>query len=97
MRAVRQAVGRVGALGLHGADPPARASSPRTRCGRSSRCADAWRDTETERGFSMALSRLGDPADGECVLVECLDDRDGARCARCCRSCRGDATACRST
>lgn len=34
--------------------------------------ADAWRDTETERGFSMALGRLGDPADGRCVLVEAL-------------------------
>ncbi|MFD8231358.1 bifunctional lysylphosphatidylglycerol synthetase/lysine--tRNA ligase LysX [Streptomyces sp. NPDC059696] len=38
--------------------------------------ADAWRDTETERGFSMALDRLGDPADGDCLLVEALD-RDG--------------------
>jgi lysyl-tRNA synthetase class 2 len=37
------------------------------------RRADAWRDTESERGFSMALSRLGDAADGECVLVECMD------------------------
>jgi len=38
--------------------------------------ADAWRDTETERGFSMALGRLGDPADGDCLLVEavCGDD-----------------------
>ncbi|MGW6920340.1 bifunctional lysylphosphatidylglycerol synthetase/lysine--tRNA ligase LysX [Streptomyces sp. NPDC054950] len=36
--------------------------------------ADAWRDTETERGFSMALDRLGDPADGDCLLVEALDD-----------------------
>lgn len=35
--------------------------------------ADAWRDTETERGFSMALDRLGDPGDGECLLVEALD------------------------
>jgi len=34
--------------------------------------ADAWRDTETERGFSMALNRLGDPADGDCLLVEAL-------------------------
>lgn len=34
--------------------------------------ADAWRDTETERGFSMALDRLGDPADGCCLLVEAL-------------------------
>ncbi|MET9385532.1 bifunctional lysylphosphatidylglycerol synthetase/lysine--tRNA ligase LysX [Streptomyces sp. NPDC002928] len=34
--------------------------------------ADTWRDTETERGFSMALDRLGDPADGDCLLVEAL-------------------------
>ncbi|GAA3208801.1 hypothetical protein GCM10020256_05540 [Streptomyces thermocoprophilus] len=37
------------------------------------RKADAWRDTETERGFSMALDRLGDPADGDCLLVEAFD------------------------
>ncbi|MFE0514296.1 bifunctional lysylphosphatidylglycerol synthetase/lysine--tRNA ligase LysX [Streptomyces sp. NPDC058964] len=36
--------------------------------------ADAWRDTETERGFSMALDRLGDPADGDCLLVEASGD-----------------------
>ncbi|WP_175411075.1 bifunctional lysylphosphatidylglycerol synthetase/lysine--tRNA ligase LysX [Streptomyces sp. TRM64462] len=35
--------------------------------------ADAWRDTETERGFSMALDRLGDPADGDCLMVEAFD------------------------
>ncbi|GAU69084.1 lysyl-tRNA synthetase [Streptomyces sp. NBRC 110611] len=35
--------------------------------------ADAWRDTETERGFSMALDRLGDPEDGECLLAEAFD------------------------
>ncbi|MEB3050593.1 bifunctional lysylphosphatidylglycerol synthetase/lysine--tRNA ligase LysX [Mycolicibacter sp. MYC123] len=34
--------------------------------------ADAWRDTESERGFSMALGRLGDPADADCLLVEAL-------------------------
>ncbi|MEU9991798.1 bifunctional lysylphosphatidylglycerol synthetase/lysine--tRNA ligase LysX [Streptomyces sp. NPDC048045] len=39
--------------------------------------ADAWRDTETERGFSMALDRLGDPADGDCLLVEALGE-DGS-------------------
>jgi len=38
--------------------------------------ADAWRDTETERGFSMALDRLGDPADGDCLLVEALSEDD---------------------
>ncbi|WP_079170316.1 phosphatidylglycerol lysyltransferase domain-containing protein [Mangrovactinospora gilvigrisea] len=37
------------------------------------RQADRWRDGETERGFSMALGRLGDDADGRCVMVECLD------------------------
>jgi lysyl-tRNA synthetase class 2 len=35
--------------------------------------ADDWRDGGTERGFSMALGRLGDPADGQCVMVECAD------------------------
>ncbi|MGW4804836.1 phosphatidylglycerol lysyltransferase domain-containing protein [Kitasatospora sp. NPDC004272] len=39
------------------------------------RLADAWRHGRTERGFSMALGRLGDPADGDCLLAEC---RDGA-------------------
>ncbi|WP_099023200.1 bifunctional lysylphosphatidylglycerol synthetase/lysine--tRNA ligase LysX [Mycolicibacterium palauense] len=39
--------------------------------------ADAWRDTETERGFSMALGRLGDPADEDCLLVEAVHDGDG--------------------
>ena len=31
--------------------------------------ADAWRVDPVERGFSMALSRVGDPADPDCVLV----------------------------
>ncbi|MFF9207679.1 MULTISPECIES: phosphatidylglycerol lysyltransferase domain-containing protein [unclassified Streptomyces] len=35
--------------------------------------ADAWRDGATERGFSMALGRLGDPSDGDCVMLECHD------------------------
>ncbi|MFD7135041.1 phosphatidylglycerol lysyltransferase domain-containing protein [Streptomyces sp. NPDC059894] len=37
------------------------------------RRADDWRDGATERGFSMALGRLGDPEDGRCVMVECTD------------------------
>ncbi|WP_254897781.1 phosphatidylglycerol lysyltransferase domain-containing protein [Kitasatospora sp. NA04385] len=37
------------------------------------RLADAWRHGRTERGFSMALGRLGDPADGDCLLAQCLD------------------------
>ncbi|MES3639564.1 bifunctional lysylphosphatidylglycerol synthetase/lysine--tRNA ligase LysX [Mycobacterium intracellulare] len=76
MRGVRQAVTRARRAGLTvrirrhrdiGADEMA---DTITR-------ADAWRDTQTERGFSMALGRLGDPADGDCLLVEALD-REGA-------------------
>ena len=37
------------------------------------RRADQWRDGQTERGFSMALGRLGDPADHRCVMLECRD------------------------
>ncbi|WP_432096916.1 phosphatidylglycerol lysyltransferase domain-containing protein [Streptomyces sp. bgisy100] len=37
------------------------------------RRADDWRDGATERGFSMALGRLGDPDDGRCVMLECHD------------------------
>ncbi|MEU6322485.1 phosphatidylglycerol lysyltransferase domain-containing protein [Streptomyces sp. NPDC047009] len=35
--------------------------------------ADHWRDGGSERGFSMALGRLGDPADGCCMMLECRD------------------------
>ncbi|MYT70643.1 MULTISPECIES: phosphatidylglycerol lysyltransferase domain-containing protein [unclassified Streptomyces] len=35
--------------------------------------ADDWRDGATERGFSMALGRLGDPGDGQCMMLECSD------------------------
>ncbi|HKE67167.1 MAG TPA: bifunctional lysylphosphatidylglycerol synthetase/lysine--tRNA ligase LysX, partial [Micromonosporaceae bacterium] len=72
MRQVRQAVGRVRRAGYTvrvrrhaeiGADEMTRIIDLAAR----------WRDTETERGFSMALGRLGDPADGRCVLVEAFD------------------------
>ena len=39
--------------------------------------ADDWRDTDEERGFAMALSRIGDPADGDCLLVEAVMDEGG--------------------
>ncbi|MFF1650957.1 phosphatidylglycerol lysyltransferase domain-containing protein [Streptomyces sp. NPDC058240] len=35
--------------------------------------ADDWRDGATERGFSMALGRLGDPQDGRCIMLVCRD------------------------
>ncbi|MFI1368276.1 phosphatidylglycerol lysyltransferase domain-containing protein [Streptomyces griseochromogenes] len=41
--------------------------------------ADHWRDGATERGFSMALGRLGDAGDGRCVMLECLDADDVPR------------------
>lgn len=34
--------------------------------------AEKWRDTTDERGFSMALGRLGDPQDKDCLLAEAL-------------------------
>jgi lysyl-tRNA synthetase, class II len=68
MRGVRQAVARV------------RRSGYEVRVRRSgdiaephhaelARLADRWRGTETERGFSMALSRLADVQDPRCVVV----------------------------
>ena len=72
MRAVRQAVARTGRAGYQ------------VRCERLSeltaeeiaaarRAADAWRDGPVERGYSMALGRLGDPTDQRCVLVRVTD------------------------
>ena len=58
------------------AHPAAPRHLPPTRWPTPSRRADAWRDTQTERGFSMALGRLGDPADGDCLLVEAIDRDD---------------------
>jgi lysyl-tRNA synthetase class 2 len=44
--------------------------------------ADAWRGTDSERGFSMALGRFGEDADGDCVVVtahkECAPDAPGS-------------------
>ncbi|MFI1831009.1 phosphatidylglycerol lysyltransferase domain-containing protein [Streptomyces sp. NPDC020412] len=40
------------------------------------RAAEDWRGTETERGFSMALGRIGDPDDGDAVIATAhKDDR----------------------
>jgi lysyl-tRNA synthetase class 2 len=33
------------------------------------RATEDWRGTDTERGFSMALGRVGDPADGDCLIA----------------------------
>jgi lysyl-tRNA synthetase class 2 len=71
-RAVRQAVSRIQRAGYS------------TRVRRHSEIPDEemasildlaarWRGAHTERGFSMALGRLGDPTDGRCVMVEAYD------------------------
>jgi lysyl-tRNA synthetase class 2 len=36
--------------------------------------SNRWRGNDVERGYSMALSRLGDPADGECVVATARRD-----------------------
>jgi lysyl-tRNA synthetase class 2 len=79
MRPVRQAVNRVQRAGYTLRIRRHSEISP-TEMARIIDLAAAWRDTETERGFSMALGRLGDPADGQCVLVEVLDP-DGREAA----------------
>lgn len=72
MRVIRQAVNRVQRTG---ATTRVRRHSALTdeEMRRIVDRADTWRDTETERGFSMALDRLGDPADGDCLLVEAFN------------------------
>jgi lysyl-tRNA synthetase class 2 len=72
MRPVRQAVNRVQRAGYTVRIRRHADISPDEMAGIIDLAA-RWRDTETERGFSMALGRLGDPADGRCVLVEALD------------------------
>ncbi|MCU1670178.1 MAG: putative lysyl-tRNA synthetase [Blastococcus sp.] len=37
------------------------------------RRAEEWRGSEPERGFSMALNRLGDPTDEQCIAVLAYD------------------------
>jgi lysyl-tRNA synthetase class 2 len=79
MRPVRQAVNRVRRAG-YTMRIRRHADISAEEMARIIDLAARWRDTETERGFSMALGRLGDPADGRCVLVEALD-ADGREAA----------------
>ncbi|MDG4804957.1 bifunctional lysylphosphatidylglycerol synthetase/lysine--tRNA ligase LysX [Micromonospora sp. WMMD980] len=75
MRPVRQAVHRVERAG-YTALVRRHAEIPPEELAQVAALATSWRDTGHERGFSMALGRLGDPADGDCVLVE-AHDREG--------------------
>jgi lysyl-tRNA synthetase class 2 len=37
-------------------------------------CSDEWRDGGEERGYSMALGRIGAPGDGDCVIATAYQD-----------------------
>ncbi len=69
MRPVRQAVNRARKAGVT-VEIRRHRDIPAAEMADIIECADNWRDTETERGFSMALGRLGDPLDGDCLLVQ---------------------------
>jgi lysyl-tRNA synthetase, class II len=68
MRGVRQAVARCQRAGIAVTVSRMSDLTP-AEIAEASAKADAWRDGQVERGFSMALGRLGDPQDGDAVLV----------------------------
>ena len=68
MRNVRQMVNRVERAGYTMSVSRVRDLTPAAIAAFRAKAAD-WRGSETERGFSMALGRFGDPADGDCVVV----------------------------
>ena len=68
MRNVRQAVNRVERAGYTVAIRRVGDIPEQERLSLQAQ-ADAWRGAETERGFSMALGRFGDPKDQNCVAV----------------------------
>ncbi len=73
MRGVRQAVSRVERAGYR--IEVRRAGSVDAEGWRTVReASQQWRAGEVERGFSMALGRLGDPRDRDAVLVTARDE-----------------------
>ncbi|MFC1435275.1 phosphatidylglycerol lysyltransferase domain-containing protein [Streptacidiphilus sp. N1-3] len=78
MRGVRQAHKKVGRAG-YTVRVRRHADIPEHEMDTLLQRADHWRDGQTERGFSMALGRLGDPDDGQCVMLECRDGQDELR------------------
>jgi lysyl-tRNA synthetase, class II len=73
MRNVRQMVNRVAKNG-YTAEVRRVGDIPRQELDRIIREADNWRGTNVERGFSMALGRLGAPGDENCVLVTAMEN-----------------------
>jgi lysyl-tRNA synthetase class 2 len=47
---------------------------PRAEIDRMNAQADSWRGSPTERGFSMALGRVGAPGDEDCVIATATKD-----------------------
>jgi len=68
MRNVRQMVSRVARQG-YVAEVRRVKDIPAEELRQLLKVADNWRDTATERGFSMALGRVGGPYDGDCVIA----------------------------
>ena len=73
MRNVRQMVNRVAKHG-YVAEVRRVGDIPRTELDAIIRAADSWRGSQTERGFSMALGRIGTLGDEECVLATATED-----------------------
>ena len=73
MRNVRQMVNRVAKNG-YTAEIRRVGDIPRPELDAVIAEADLWRGAHTERGFSMALGRLGAPGDENCVLVTAKED-----------------------
>ncbi|WP_051799955.1 phosphatidylglycerol lysyltransferase domain-containing protein [Catenuloplanes japonicus] len=72
MRGVRQAVNRMQRAG-YTCSVDRQRDLPAAVLADAVLAADRLRDGAVERGFSMALSRIGEPGDGECLLVICRD------------------------
>ncbi|MFE3648158.1 MULTISPECIES: phosphatidylglycerol lysyltransferase domain-containing protein [unclassified Streptomyces] len=68
MRNVRQMVKRIERNGYETRVRRVRDLDPE-ELARIQKAADAWRDTDTERGFSMALGRIDAVADGDAVIA----------------------------
>ncbi|MGG2466060.1 phosphatidylglycerol lysyltransferase domain-containing protein [Streptomyces sp. RGM 3693] len=68
MRNVRQMVKRIERNGYETRVRRVRDLDPE-ELARIQKAADAWRDTDTERGFSMALGRIDAEADGDAVIA----------------------------
>lgn len=73
MRNVRQMVSRVARNG-YVAEVRRVEDVPREEIESITALAGSWRGGQTERGFSMALGRVGAPGDGACVLATAVKD-----------------------